>query len=151
MRIGAYHFFSYDSSGEMQAKNFTSTVQKTKNMLPPVIDIEFYGDKEKNLPDKKATQRELKVLLRSLENKYKMRPIIYATEKSYKLYIADDFKDYDIWIRNVFFEPTLCDGRTWTYWQYTDREKLSGYVGKEKHIDMNVYNGTMEEFKKYPN
>lgn len=46
LQVGAYHFFSYDSQGETQAYNFINTVPKLEGMLPPVIDIEFYGDKE---------------------------------------------------------------------------------------------------------
>ena len=45
LKIGAYHFFSYDSEGSTQADNFIKNVPKTEEMLPPVVDIEFYGDK----------------------------------------------------------------------------------------------------------
>ena len=44
VRVGAYHFFSYDSPGETQADNFISAVPVTPGALPPVVDIEFYGD-----------------------------------------------------------------------------------------------------------
>ena len=43
LRIGAYHFFSFESSGENQAKLFCGTVKALPDMLPPVIDVEFYG------------------------------------------------------------------------------------------------------------
>ncbi|NLK39319.1 MAG: glycoside hydrolase family 25 protein [Clostridiales bacterium] len=149
LRIGAYHFFSYDSSGENQAKNFISVVPKDDKLLPPVIDLEFYGDKEKNLPAKTKTQQELAALIAALEEHYGKKPIIYATEKSYRLYVAGAFVENDIWIRNVFTKPTLSDGREWTFWQYTNRERLQGYSGVEKFIDMNVFNGTKEDFEKY--
>ena len=47
LAVGAYHFFSYDSPGAAQAENFINTVAPHAGMLPPVIDVEFYGDKEK--------------------------------------------------------------------------------------------------------
>ena len=50
LRVGAYHFFSYDSPGETQADHFIASVERQEGMLPPVIDLEFYGDKEKNPP-----------------------------------------------------------------------------------------------------
>lgn len=50
LRIGVYHFFSYDSEGQTQADNYIAVVEKTDDMLPPVIDLEFYGDKEQNPP-----------------------------------------------------------------------------------------------------
>lgn len=149
LTVGAYHFFSYDSSGDEQAKNFIANVPKDKNMMPPVVDIEFYGDKEKNLPQKENVQSELNALLQKLQEYYGKKPIIYATQKSYKLYISDSFSDYDIWIRDVFFKPSLPDGRRFLFWQYSDKAKLDGYNGKEKFIDMNVFNGTQEEFNNY--
>lgn len=150
LRAGAYHFFSYDSSGESQSENFISVVPIRRGMLPPVVDIEFYGDKQSNPPDKEKTRRQLKLLLQRLEEHYRMKPVIYTTGRVYALYIAQDFFEYHIWIRSVFRSPALADGRGWTFWQYTDREKLPGYDGREKFIDMNVFNGSAEEFAAYP-
>lgn len=149
LRIGAYHFFSYDSSGEAQAENFIHTVPKIENMLPPVVDIEFYGKKEMNSPKRKQVQKILDELLCAIEKHYGTKPIIYATQKSYDLYIKNSYKQYNIWIRNVFWKPELSDHRLWTFWQYSDRTRMSGYDGAEKYIDMNVFNGTTDEFDNY--
>lgn len=149
LRVGAYHFFSYDSGGISQAENFISAVPEYDGMLPPVIDVEFYGDKEKNPPDKAAVRAELDMLLKTLEEHYGLKPVLYATQKSYNLYISDGYEDYDIWIRDVITAPRLSDGREWTFWQYTNRARLDGYSGEEKYIDMNVFKGTAEEFEAY--
>lgn len=149
LRVGAYHFFSYDSPGETQAENFINTVPKIEGMLAPVIDVEFYGDKKENLPDKDKTQKELDMLIAKLEEYYGKTPIIYATEKSYELYIAGKYDNCDIWIRNVYMNPKLSDGRAWTFWQYTNKEQLSGYSGDEKYIDINVFNGSESDFENY--
>lgn len=148
LKIGAYHFFSYDSEGITQAYNFIAHVPKMEEMLPPVVDIEFYGDKYKNVPDIEETQKQLQIMLEKLEEYYEKKPIIYATYKSYNLYIMNNFKDNYIWIRDVFFRPSLRDNRDWTFWQYTDKVKLEGYNGKESKIDMNVFNGNSKEFRK---
>lgn len=150
LRVGAYHFFSYDSEGQTQADHYIAVVEKTDGMLPPVIDLEFYGDKEQNPPAQDQVRQELTVMLGRLEEYYGMKPIIYATEKSYKLYLADAFQEYDIWIRNVITSPRLPDHREWTFWQYTNRGKLEGYQGDEKYIDMNVFRGSSEDFLNYP-
>lgn len=150
LRIGAYHFFSFDSPGETQAENFITNVPAIEGMLPPVVDFEFYGDKEKNLPLADDAHRELDILLDKLEIHYGMRPIIYATEKSYGLYLSGHYEAYDIWIRNVFTKPKPLNNQPWTFWQYTNRERLDGYDGKERYIDMNVFNGSMEDFAYYP-
>lgn len=148
LMVGAYHFFSYDSSGETQADNFIRTVPISKDSLPPVVDIEFYGDNKKNPPDIKTTQKELNILLDKLELHYNQKPIIYATQKSYSLYIQNYYDTYPIWIRNVITKPHLPDNRDWIFWQYSHRERLRGYKGEEKFIDMNVFHGTQEEFDK---
>lgn len=149
IRIGAYHFFSYDSKGVTQAQNFIETVPVNDEALPPVIDVEFYGDVEKNLPDREQVEKELQSMVTMLEEYYGKRVILYTTQKAYDLYIKNSFEECDIWIRDVFFEPALPDERAWTFWQYTDRERLAGYSGEEKFIDVNVFNGTEQEFEEY--
>lgn len=149
LAVGAYHFFSYDSSGEAQAENFINAVVPFDGMLPPVIDLEFYGDNENDPPQRESVEKQLKTMLNLLEQHYKQKPVIYATEKSYKLYLSGDYEDYDIWIRNVITKPELSDGREWVFWQYTNRGRLDGYNGKEKYIDLNVFNGSAEEYAEY--
>ena len=146
--VGAYHFFSFDSDAISQSENYIKNVPKDMNLLPPVVDIEFYGDKNKNIPDVETTREQLKKLLERLEEYYQKKPIIYATNTSYNLYIKDNFEEYKIWIRDIFSTPNLKDNRKWTLWQYTNRERLEGYNGEEKFIDMNVFNGSYEEFMK---
>lgn len=147
--VGAYHFFSFDSQGITQSENFINTVERYDDMLPPVIDLEFYGNKAANPPSREEVGAELKVLLSALEEHYGRAPIIYTTEDTYGLYLSGDYEAYDIWIRNVLTKPELSDGRSWTFWQYTNRKRLDGYNGEEKFIDVNVFYGSEEEFKAY--
>ncbi len=151
LAVGAYHFFSYDSEGRTQAEHFIDTVEAFEGMLPPVIDLEFYGDYAKNPPEREYVDEQLKTMLSLLEEHYGQKPIIYATETSYELYLSGDYGEYDIWIRNVITKPKLSDGRQWTFWQYTNRERLDGYNGDEKYIDVNVFNGGLESYKEYLN
>lgn len=148
--VGAYHFFSFSSPGLTQAENFISTVSPFDGMLPPVIDLEFYGDFAVNPLSKEEVDKELGSMISAIEEYYGLKPIIYATEDSYELYLANDYEEYDIWIRNVKTKAKMSDGRQWTLWQYTNRERLNGYSGEEKFIDMNVFFGSEEEFAAYP-
>ena len=148
LRIGAYHFFSFESSGKKQATHFINTVPKTDNMLPPVIDFEFYGDFANEPPEKEAVINELDIIIKMLYEHYGMQPIIYTGEREYSIYLQNRYVENPIWIRSVYSkaESQLPDGKAWTFWQYTNRERLDGYNGTEKYIDMNVFNGTKEEF-----
>lgn len=145
---GAYHFFSFESSGETQAQNFISTVGALDNALPPVVDLEFYGGYAENPLSKTETRRILDALLQSLEDYYGVKPIIYTTPKAYYQYLlGGGYGSYPLWMRNTYYEPKM----NWTFWQYSDKGELEGYDGRqednlEAYIDLNVYHGTAEEF-----
>ncbi|HDR7277096.1 TPA: GH25 family lysozyme [Bacillus paranthracis] len=149
MRVGAYHFFSFDSKGETQAEQFIRNVPKYKQALPPVIDVEFYANKKDNPPKREDVAKELSVMIEMLEKHYGKKVILYATQEAYDLYIKNAYLQCDIWIRSVFTKPSLSDERKWTFWQYTNRGRLNGYNGKEKYIDLNVFYGNEEEFENY--
>lgn len=147
LRTGAYHFFSFESSGDMQADNFIAQVSKWEGMLPPAVDVEFYGAfRQAPLPAEQV-QAQLDIMLARLEQHYGVRPILYATQSAYARYLAD-YDGYDIWIRNVFTRPQM-GARRWAFWQYADRARLQGYDGEERFIDMNVFNGSRAEFEVY--
>lgn len=147
LRVGAYHFFSFDSPGINQAENFIGVVEPYDDMLPPVVDVELYGDYFDQPPtDKNAVVTELSALLERLEEHYSLTPILYATEESYDLLLSEDFAAYDLWIRNVVSRPKISG---WVFWQYCNRGRLDGYSGQETYIDLNVFCGTKEEFLEY--
>ncbi len=141
--IGAYHFFSFESSGESQASNYIATVGRFDGMLTPVIDVEYYAS-DRDRASTETIQRELHSMLDSLEAYYGCKPMIYATMTSYTSLIQGEFKDYPIWIRNVYYPP-LFIANDWTIWQYSDKGMLKGYHGEEIYIDMNVFHGNREE------
>jgi lysozyme len=149
LKVGAYHFFSYDSPGGTQADNFINAVPKQAESLPPVVDIEFYGDKDENIPDKVKTNKILDELLAKIEQHYNKKAILYVTKRTYDLYIKGAYNENPIWVRNTLAKPVLSDNRAWTFWQYSDNKILKGYKGEEKFIDMNLFNGSLEEFEKF--
>lgn len=144
--VGAYHFFSFESSGKKQAEHFIENVAVINNMLPPVVDLEFYGDFLNNKPKKESVLKELNVFITEIYKHYKAMPIIYVTKESYDLYLSGENTGCDIWIRDILNTPQLSDGKVWTFWQFTNRARLKGYSGREPYIDVNVFNGTKEEF-----
>lgn len=142
LKRGAYHFFSFESSGVAQAAHFISVVPAQAGDLPPVVDIEFYGNRFRSRPDAEETRRQLQDLLDALEAHYGVKPIIYATESSYSAYIRGSFDGYPLWIRNVYFSPNLGMPGRWTFWQYDSDAVLQGYGGENEHIDLNVFYGS---------
>ena len=135
---GAYHFFSFDSSGETQARNYIETVGELEGDLIPVVDFEYYGDKEKNRPDKEKVLRELHIFLEILEKEYGVKPMIYTLKNIYSVYLDDEVDGYPLWVRNVFYPAALDGWGDYVMWQYLDTAQLDGYSGGEKYIDMDV-------------
>ena len=146
---GAYHFMSFESDGESQAKNFIDSVPCDSIDLPPVIDLELYGSYNNNPPKASVVKKILDSLITQMYVEYGRYPIIYTNRRAYSLYISGDYKNCDIWICDIIKTPTLPDGRDWTFWQYSHTEKLDGYEGEEEFIDMNVFNGSKRELLKY--
>lgn len=139
---GAYHFFTFRSPGLEQAKNFIETVPVDETSLPPTIDIEFGGN-SREMPTRGAFDDELRDFIGEIESHYYRKPILYVTYESYEAFIEGDFEDCSIWIRDLFKEPRLSDGRHWSFWQYSPRGRVSGISG---YVDLNVFNGDREEF-----
>ena len=141
---GAYHFLSYDSPGETQADNFIATVPVTPGALPPVVDIEFYGDYIEHPKSAEEVRPILDALLVRLEAHYGQKPILYVTNESYRLYVAGRYGDYPLWCSFPILSPFW---REWTFWQYSHHAILDGYDGAERYIDLNVFRGGLDELR----
>lgn len=138
---GAYHFFSYDSAGKTQAENFINTVgPELKGKLLPVVDVEYYGDKEQNPPEKADVVRELKDFLEILEDQYGVKPMIYTRFDIYDKYLKGEFDGYKKWMSSLYTPLSWNYKDDWYIWQYLNRGELEGYTGGEKYIDLNVLN-----------
>lgn len=148
LALGAYHFFSFDSEGDRQAASYIDTVGNLNGKLAPVIDVEYYGNKRSNPPDRADVVENLSALLDALEQHYEIKPIIYTTYTVYNDYIKGEFEDYPLWVRSVYCPPTVLFGNKWSFWQYMDTAMLDGYVGDQKYIDVNVFRGTKQELEK---
>ena len=103
-----------------------------------MVDFEYYGDKEKNRPDKEKVLRELHIFLEILEKEYGVKPMIYTLKNIYSVYLDDEVDGYPLWVRNVFYPAALDGWGDYVMWQYLDTAQLDGYSGGEKYIDMDV-------------
>jgi lysozyme len=145
IKRGAYHYFTFCRNGKAQAENFLETAKFERGDLPPVIDIEFGGNCERNVFKKEQLIAEIQAFIEEVENLYCAKPIIYTTNEFYKDYIAGNFLDCPIWIRDVLTKPQLPDNRQWAFWQY----RIDTLAGIEGEVDMNVFNGDEESFSHF--
>lgn len=131
--VGAYHFFSYQSNGKLQAENFIENAKLTDGDIYPVLDVEF----RKNMQDKAWIIREINSFCNEIKDKYGVYPIIYCECDYYNKYLNNDFANFNYWISDLYREPR-CE---YVIWQYTDKGLVHG-IGKidnnRFHKDKNI-------------
>lgn len=135
---GAYHFYNPKTDASRQADFFIRSVQLEPGDLPPVLDIEKRGDDDDRL------RKDLLVWLRKIEQHYKVKPILYTSYKFKTRYLNDSvFNTYPYWIAHYYVDSVEYKGQ-WRFWQHTDAGTLPGI---REQVDLNVFNGTLEELK----
>lgn len=134
---GAYHFFTFCSSGLAQARNFAA-VAPAGAELPPVVDVELSGNCA-SPPPVGEIRNELRIFLDQVGHASGRRPIIYFTRQARRR-ILDATLDADIsWPRNIFWQPRA----PWQFWQFADNERIPGIVGP---VDVDVFSGNSADF-----
>ena len=134
---GAYHFYDPWTSPEKQAEHFIATVHLEKGDFVPVVDVERTGRSSGDL------QRELLIFLKTLETRYGVKPIIYASAKFRKRHLSNPaFDDYPFWVAHYYVVRPATDKR-WHIWQFTDHANVGGI---REYIDFNVFKGAEAEF-----
>ncbi|MGW8566332.1 GH25 family lysozyme [Isoptericola sp. NPDC055881] len=144
--VGAYHFLSFESTGADQAAHMIDVVPAESGTLPPVVDVEYYGDFASHPPEVSKLRGILDPMLDALEDHYGVPPIIYTTEQIRSEYLGGAYDRYPLWIRSVATSPDV-PRRDWEFWQYSDHDTLPGYAGDEQYIDMNVFDGTLDDLR----
>lgn len=136
---GAYHYYRPNENSLDQAELFIKTVSLKKGDLPPVLDIEKLP-KDQSLDSLKVG---LKRWLKKVESHYKVRPIIYTSEKYYDDFLKEEFSEYLFWIANYNFYREKID-EDWLFWQFTEKASVQGIKG---NVDINIYNGDFQQLK----
>nr|WP_317632121.1 GH25 family lysozyme [uncultured Flavobacterium sp.] len=126
--FGAYHFFSYKSSGNSQAKHYIKTAQLSSGNVIPIVDLEFV----KQMPTKQQVVTNVKEFIFEIEKQYKVKPIIYCECDFYNQYLKDDFSDLNYWIADYNKTPSC----NYVIWQYSKTGKIYGLNG----MDLNRLN-----------
>ena len=133
---GAYHFYNPKTDPVRQADFFIRSVKLRTGDLPPVLDIETRPT------DVKKLRPDLKVWLDRIERHYGVKPILYTSYKFKTRYLNDSvFNSYPYWIAHYYVDSVAYQGE-WKFWQHTDVGTLPGI---DRQVDLNVFNGTMEE------
>lgn len=143
--VGAYHFFSFNSTGREQAYFFLSQAEIQKGDLIPALDIE-HSKQNTNSNDSvyiAHIKEEIKIFNDIIDSELGQVPIIYCNEYSYKKYIEGNLNNNYLWLVNLNEEPNT--HFNWILWQFTHSEKIKGISEK---VDVNKFRYTQENFHK---
>jgi lysozyme len=142
--VGAYHFFTFCRPGQIQAQNYINTVPKAANSLPPVIDLEFSGNCAAR-PTAPELFKELDEFIAIVEKFYGKKAIFYVTHEFFDRYLQNQYLSHPIWLSDFYSFgrlPSLSDGRSWSFWQYSERGRIAGISGL---VDLNVFRGNSSQ------
>lgn len=129
--VGSYHYFRTTSSAHDQFANFKKQVEKEKQDLIPMVDIE-----ECKNWTKKQFQDSLRVFLKLTEQYFGKKPMIYSVQNFYRGYGAPKFNRYPLMLgRYQSQEPPSFQGRGhYTIWQFDEHGKVPG-IPKDVDLD----------------
>ena len=141
MPFGIYHYFRPNENAIDQFANFKKH-NSIFGKLPPAVDVE-----ENSEFGSKYFKKELLIFLNLIEKEYNIKPIIYAPQKFYNLYLWKDFQNYDFWIarqhgindlpnnNKIGKNPNLLGFKCPVIWQYSGTGKVNGINSK---VDLNI-------------
>jgi lysozyme len=138
---GAYHFFRPGKSGKMQARLFLQTVKFEAGDLPPVVDIETL-----NGATEESMRKELRDFIEHVEEKTRVKPIIYSGLTYYQDYLKGYFDGYPLWIAHYYKSDLRIDAsENWFFWQHSDKAKIDGI---NHVVDFNAFRGDSLAFQR---
>ena len=138
LKVGAYHFFKFNTDGDLQALNIIHCLRGKSLDLPLVIDIEEYSN-DKDTPTEDVIS-QLSALIYTLQV-YNLPIMLYSNKKGYSRFIKGRFDKYPLWICS-FTDPPI-DGK-WLFWQYSHKGSVKGISGD---TDLNTFNGSYTDWE----
>ncbi len=140
MKVGAYHFFRFDTDGVDQAVNFIEAIGGRTLSLGVAIDVETHGntalaDRERMLENLSAMAEYLRLAGYTVT--------FYSSLKEYYSLMESDFRGCPMWLCSFRELPGDIDCR---FWQYYHRGKVAGVKG---NVDLDVFCGSREDFERF--
>lgn len=149
---GAYHFLDWIADPRKQAQYAWSIIQSDPGELPPVIDFEYWNPPPPNAYD---ILWNYVVEMERLSGK---KPIIYTGAFFWDKYGTDAkvWTNYPLWIASYttreYMEGNIAKmmpWNTWAFWQYTDKGDGIAFGAESKGLDMNFFNGSLDDLYKF--
>ncbi len=140
LKVGAYHFFRFDTPGYMQGLNFLNSLENREIDLPLAIDIEEWTN-----PVTQSTRIVLSRLHEMIDHleSHGYRVMLYTNKNGYRRFVKGHFDAYPLWICSLGEEP---DALPWTMWQSTHNGTVRGITHP---VDINAFNGSVDQWREW--
>lgn len=144
---GAYHFYYFCTSPEVQARWFIRNVPRSPGALPPVLDMEWNASSPTCAsvrPPAAEVRDRMRRWIKIVSAHYGQRPIIYTTPEFYRENGLGQFNNHDFWLRSTAENPSKTfPGQRWRFWQYSSTGTVPGISGE---VDLNAFSGSPEDW-----
>lgn len=145
LKVGAYHFFRFETNGQMQALNFIKAVRGRHLDLPLIIDIEEWGNPEP-CPTAEIMGR-LNEMIDYLESQgYPV--MIYTNLDGYERFVENRLERIPLWLCSFSNPPLPHNNNRVTLWQYSHSGSVDGVNGD---VDRNAFMGQRVDYAKWLN
>lgn len=145
--IGAYHYFIFGDSGNVQSQRFLERLQGLACDLRPMVDIEDPQGSET------ADQiiANLDTFIKAVENALSTKLIIYTNQDTWNTRLggSDAFSGHQLWVANPNNDPAVPPARPkgfpdWTIYQYSWTGSIP-LLGAPWHhaVDLDVLKGDL--------
>lgn len=145
-KCGAYHFFSFRTTGTAQAKYFLRHTYFRKGDLSPVLDVEPTDKQIKTMGGTSVLFARIRQWMSAVERRTGVKPILYVNQRFVNKYLnlaPDIKKNYKVWIaRYGEYKPDV----KLSYWQLSPDGRVRGITGD---VDINVFNGYKAQFDEF--
>ena len=122
-KVGSYHFLHKGSSGKVQFENFRGVVDRSKQDILPMVDVEDDGTRGMS---RSEIQKCLREFVTEAKAYYGKSPVIYCSEAYYKKYLTPEFDGYYLFIANYSRKPVLPGRVKYDLWQYSKKGRVRG-------------------------
>ena len=128
--VGSYHYFRMTSSPQEQFENIINNIDKTKQDLIPMIDVETTDGKSVD-----EVRKALKTLISLMEKHYGKKTLIYGTMRSYNTICVPDFNDHLLYIGRFSdsLPPQIKGVGEAVVWQFSEKAEIKGIP---KQVDL---------------
>lgn len=147
---GAYHFYDWSASYDIQINLFCQLINNDPGELPPVLDYEMAS----GAPARATAAAIALKFLKDVQQRTGVTPMMYTSPGywySYGVTTMTDFARFPLWIAHYYVAaPTVPKPwAEWKFWQFGVYPRGREFGAESASIDLDYFNGSEQELLVY--